>query len=269
MVGLGRLRHRVRAAAHTVADELLTRVVGGPKMYGGGFGSLDELAELVARVRDYDSSIPPTRVEMVWSRSWTTGNANVRSGTFQSPAAGILPLRTRTGHVELYEPRHGNTGRVCLLLAATGEEGYGLRRRLVGPLLREGIGALLLENPFYGSRRPEGQTLSLLRTVRDQFAMNCATVDETWALLRWLRDQGFVPGRPLDLIQLGEVLHLFDGGDMKAARADSLAELFAELDEMQQRRIGELDFRELIDAERARRLGTSSQRPRLRPRVRS
>lgn len=81
-------------------------------------------------------------------------------------------------------------------------------------------------------------------------------------------DQGFVPGRPLDLIQLGEVLHLFDGGDMKAARADSLAELFAELDEMQQRRIGELDFRELIDAERARRLGTSAHRPRLRPRMR-
>ncbi len=191
---ISRLRHRVRAAAHTVADELLTRVVGGPKMYAGGFGSLDELEVLVARVRDYDPAVPPERLEMVWRRSWTTSHARVRRGTFQSPAADILPASTRTGQVELYEPRRGNTGRVCLLLAATGEEGYGLRRRLVGPLVREGIGALLLENPFYGSRRPEGQTLSLLRTVRDQFAMNCATVDEARALLCWLRDQGFVPG---------------------------------------------------------------------------
>jgi len=191
MVGLGR---RVRAMAHGVADELLTRVIGGPKMYAAGFGALDELESLVERVRTYDPRVPPARLDIAWQRSWTTASAHVRAGTFESPAAASLPQRTRTARVEMYEPREGAGGRTCLLLSATGDEGFGLRRRLVSDLLRAGIGALLLENPFYGRRRPPGQTLSLLRTVRDQFAMNTATVDETRALLRWLRDQGHVPG---------------------------------------------------------------------------
>ena len=188
------LRRRLEATAHTVADELLTRVIGGPKMYARGFGSLQELDTLVDRVRTYDPSRPPARLQMRWTDETKGRRARIRRGTFESPAADILPPRTRTGHVELHEPLQGASGRVCVLLAATGEEGYALRRRLVGDLLREGIGALLLENPFYGVRRPEGQTLSLLRTVRDQFAMNTATVDEARALLRWLRDEGFVPG---------------------------------------------------------------------------
>lgn len=188
------LRRRVRATAHGVADELLTRAMGGPKLYADGFGSLDELDVLVETVRTYDAAQPPARIQMRWGRSWTTSSATVRAGRFESPAASMLPLRTRTAAIEFHEPRRHATGRVCLLLAATGEEGYPLRRRLVGALLSEGIGAVLLENPFYGSRRPEGQRFSLLRTVRDQFAMNTATVDEARALLGWIRAEGFVPG---------------------------------------------------------------------------
>ncbi len=185
---------RVRATAHGVADELLTRAMGGPKLYADGFGSLDELDALVQTVRGYDAALPPMRIEMAWQHSRTSSTATVRVGSFVSPAASMLPPRTRTAFVEFHEPLHGATGRVCLLLAATGEEGYPLRRRLVHDLLAQGIGAVLLENPFYGSRRPEGQRFSLLRTVRDQFAMNTATVDEARALLRWIRDEGFVPG---------------------------------------------------------------------------
>ncbi|MGH1342968.1 MAG: alpha/beta hydrolase family protein [Nannocystales bacterium] len=184
----------MRAAAHGVADELLTRAVGGPKLYSEGFGSLDELDALVETIRDYDASEPPSGIAMHWGERWTSSSARVRVGTFESPAASMLPPRTRRASVEFHEPLRGATGQVCLLLAATGEEGYTLRRRLVGDLLAEGIAALLLENPFYGSRRPQGQRFSLLRTVRDQFAMNTATVDEARALLGWIRDEGYVPG---------------------------------------------------------------------------
>ncbi|MFO7567753.1 MAG: YhjD/YihY/BrkB family envelope integrity protein [Enhygromyxa sp.] len=68
-------------------------------------------------------------------------------------------------------------------------------------------------------------------------------------------DQGYVPGRPLEQIELGEVIHMFDGGDMQAARDDALAEVFEELDELLARKIGRLSFRELVDMERARREG--------------
>jgi YihY family inner membrane protein len=73
-------------------------------------------------------------------------------------------------------------------------------------------------------------------------------------------DNGYVPGRPLEQIELAEVLHMFDGGDMKAARADALASLFEELDDSQRRKIGALDFRVLVDMERARREGRAYER---------
>ncbi len=188
------LSKRVRAAAHIVADEMLTRVMGGPKLYAQGFGSLEELDILVDTIRRYDTSAAPVVPYIRWNEERRSSLGTVRRGVFTSPAASMLPSETRLAHVEFHEPRGHLGGRVCLLLAATGEEGYGLRRRLVQPLLREGIGALLLENPFYGRRRPNGQRLSLLRTVRDQFAMNTATVDEARGLLGWLRGQGHVPG---------------------------------------------------------------------------
>jgi YihY family inner membrane protein len=68
-------------------------------------------------------------------------------------------------------------------------------------------------------------------------------------------DQGYVPGRPLEQIELGTIIHMFDGGDMQAARADALAALFEELDAVQTRKIGGVSFRELVDMERARREG--------------
>jgi YihY family inner membrane protein len=68
-------------------------------------------------------------------------------------------------------------------------------------------------------------------------------------------DQGYVPGRPLEQIELGAIIHMFDGGDVKAARADALAELFEDLDGTLERKIGNVTFRELIEMERARREG--------------
>lgn len=37
------------------------------------------------------------------------------------------------------------------MLAASREEGFALRERLDAPRVREGIGLLLLENPYYGA----------------------------------------------------------------------------------------------------------------------
>ncbi len=68
-------------------------------------------------------------------------------------------------------------------------------------------------------------------------------------------EQGYVPARPLEQIQLDQVIHMFDGGDMKGVRDDALAELFEDLDETMGRKVGGINFRELVDMERARREG--------------
>jgi hypothetical protein len=45
---------------------------------------------------------------------------------------------------------------LCIQLAATGDQGLWKRRRFIAqPLLAQGIGSLILENAYYGSRRPK------------------------------------------------------------------------------------------------------------------
>lgn len=77
-------------------------------------------------------------------------------------------------------------------------------------------------------------------------------------------DHGYIPGRPLQKIELAATIQMFDGGDMQAARADVLANLFEELDEVIARKIGGLDFRELVDMERAKREERPYERRRTR-----
>lgn len=61
-----------------------------------------------------------------------------------------------------------------------------MRRNVALPLAREGITSFILENPYYGARRPRGQARADLHTVADQAAMNGATIVEARALLRLL-----------------------------------------------------------------------------------
>jgi hypothetical protein len=66
----------------------------------------------------------------------------------------------------------------------------------------------------------------------------------------------------LQKIELATTIHMFDGGDMQAVRADVLANLFEELDEVIARKIGGLNFRELVDMETAKREGRPYERRR-------
>jgi hypothetical protein len=60
------------------------------------------------------------------------------------------------------------------------------------PLSKRGIGSLILENPFYGKRRPAGQHKKMLRSFSDLFLMGGATFMEGRALLDWLQQEGYL-----------------------------------------------------------------------------
>ncbi len=77
---------------------------------------------------------------------------------------------------------------LCLLMASFNDHGYSTRGALAALLARRGIGAVLLENPFYGSRNPvDGQPM---RTVADLLIMGSAAVYEGRALLLGLHEAG-------------------------------------------------------------------------------
>ena len=62
------------------------------------------------------------------------------------------------------------------------------------PMLRErGIASVLVENPYYGLRKPRKQLRSSLFFVSDLFLMGAALIFESQVLLRWAAEEGFGP----------------------------------------------------------------------------
>ncbi len=126
-----------------------------------------------------------------WSSPRRLPWGEVRTGRFVSPASG-LPSASAWAHVEFWlPPGSGTTTPVAIHFAATGDQGYTRRRLLTAPLLARGIGFMLLESPFYGRRRPAGQSGTRLRTVADLLTLIHASVCEGLALLRALQDDGY------------------------------------------------------------------------------
>jgi len=190
------VRKKLAALAHGWTDDVAT-AIGQVKLYPDGFGDFDALQECVDRVKAYTAASAPAPIDIRWHDPPKTDRLDgslVRRGEFRSPAAALMPEACATAPVEMRLPRGSRIADrppMVLLLAATGEQGFTFRRRTSTSLLRRGIGVLMLENPYYGARRPAGQMMAVLRTVRDQFAMNTATVDEARALLSWLQREGY------------------------------------------------------------------------------
>ena len=112
---------------------------------------------------------------------------------FDSPFADQLPDSSKVVEALIVLPADWSYETpVCVQLAATGDEGFEARRSMVAePLSQLGIGSVILENPYYGSRRPSDQQGTYLHAVSDLWAMGLAVVSEARALVRWLRRQGF------------------------------------------------------------------------------
>lgn len=179
------------------------------RLYADGFGDRDRLDSLVCGVRELGAE-PPEPIELCWSRPRSSLGISVSRGYGESPAAAILPDESRDVLLERWLPR--DDAPHCLILATTGEEGFANRRLLALWLARKGIASVIVENPYYGARRPKGQLGAAVRTVADQFAMNLATVMEIRSLLF-----GFV-ARDLDVGATG-----FSQGGMMAAFGAALS----------------------------------------------
>lgn len=179
-------------------DRFVASATSLPRFFREGWGPLDLLDALVERA-SATALGPPARIDLRWrpGRRRVDGTYLFR-GWFESPDTALpLPPRTRTAHVELLLPRDAFEGRlpaVCLHLAGTGDSTYVGRRLMAAPLARRhGIGAMILQNPYYGERKPSGQCGAKLGRVVDQLLMNLATLAESRALLRWLREEGYAP----------------------------------------------------------------------------
>lgn len=178
---------------HALLDHACTQALRIGVLYRDGFGDRAQLARIVESVESYSRERPLGTIflrDVAPAKKLAGGE--IRLATFESPGPTPVAAESRIARVQIWSP--SRMREMCIILAATGDEGFFVRRGLAQRLFRAGIGSVVLENPYYGSRRPRGQYGPALRSVADQFAMNTATVDEARALLGWIRDAGYVPG---------------------------------------------------------------------------
>ncbi|KAG7204415.1 hypothetical protein KM043_004856 [Ampulex compressa] len=139
-------------------------------------------------------------IKITKDEEWS--DCHIIEGCFASPfqehLPGIMPDETKTAYFQVVLPRKWSSHKIkpiCLHLAGTGDHFFWRRRNLIArPLLKEfGIASVLLENPFYGLRKPRDQIRSSLHNVCDIFIMGGCLIMESIVLLNWCEQQGFGP----------------------------------------------------------------------------
>src|SRR5690242_8439481 len=160
----------------------------GPRFFQDGWGDRG-LCEAMDPVGLSRRRIP--RLEVTLQPARREHGGLLHEGSFESPEARLPPC-ARTARIRLLLPER-RIRAVAVHLAASGDQGFGVRLRFAAPLLERGIGALVLENAYYGARRPANQPRHAYRSISDLHLMGAATFQEGRALLRWLRETLRVP----------------------------------------------------------------------------
>ncbi|KAM3832029.1 protein ABHD18 isoform 3-T5 [Vipera latastei] len=153
-------------------------------------GNREKCQNLVPR--DY-----PVHINKVEEQS----DCKILDGHFISPLAhyvpDIMPSESITARFQFIVPKRWNSKYkpVCIHLAGTGDHYFWRRRTLMArPMIKEAsMASLLLENPYYGYRKPKDQLRSCLKNVSDLFVMGGALVLESATLLHWLEKEGYGP----------------------------------------------------------------------------
>lgn len=191
-------------------DFLFGMAAGKPRFFADGWGDrsfctgvdFDALVRRRARASQLRLG-PPARAY----------GGLLRDASFASPEAR-LPDCARTARVKVLLPEDRPLEGLYVHLAASGDQGFALRLRFAAPLLAKGIGAVVLENAYYGARRPSGQLGPAVRSVSDLYLMASATFQEGRALLRWAKDELRAPRVGVTGFSMGGQLAAMVGASM-------------------------------------------------------
>ncbi len=194
-----KLRSRLRIVREIARDLLglkpgdaLLGIRDETLFFSEGWGDLEKIERLrSSRLLEEDPKpLDVTRDEI---RQEPDGSTR-KFASFRSPMPEeFLPEVARTARVQLLLPKGYTTETpIVIVFPMTGDEGYEFREgRVCQPMLRRGIGTLVLEGPFYGVRRPTYQKNYFFNTVHDLMAMSIAASLEGRAMLTELRARGF------------------------------------------------------------------------------
>uniref|UniRef100_A0A8C6SJG4 Abhydrolase domain containing 18 n=1 Tax=Neogobius melanostomus TaxID=47308 RepID=A0A8C6SJG4_9GOBI len=175
------------------------------KLFIGGWGKPEDFKRLfefrkVIGDRDKCTGLVPDDYPVFIDKTEEHSDCHIHNGHFISPLVhlvpGILPTEAVKARFQFIVPKQWRKNRpVCIHLAGTGDHFFWRRRTLMArPMVKEaGMASLLLENPYYGVRKPKDQLRSCLKNVSDLFVMGGALILESSVLLRWLEREGYWP----------------------------------------------------------------------------
>uniref|UniRef100_A0A0K8TRX4 Protein ABHD18 n=1 Tax=Tabanus bromius TaxID=304241 RepID=A0A0K8TRX4_TABBR len=177
------------------------------KFFEKGWGKPENLKRLfefrkVISNREACTRLVPDDYPVQITKTEKTSECTILEGNFFTPLEfhlpGLVPKASKKAHFQVLLPNKWRDERfkpMCIHLAGTGDHYFWRRRNFIAkPLLREGgIGAIILENPFYGVRKPEDQVRSNLHNVSDIFVMGGCLILESLVLLKWCEKMGFGP----------------------------------------------------------------------------
>lgn len=188
-------------------DHILHRLLIRSKFFAKGWGDYEQLRRLqqvqasTFRVREKPSQdlFEATQLtSLTLSKPFIKNGMTLVNGSFLSPFEelvypGLLPVESRTAYFQLVLPanRDQAPNGFALHFAGTGDHNFWRRRELsCKPLLEQhNIASIILQNPYYGLRKPPDQFSSSLRYVLDLFAMGSAMIAEAFTLLQWGQKQ--------------------------------------------------------------------------------
>lgn len=177
------------------------------KYFIKGWGKPDNIKRLfdfkkLMKARDTCSQLVPSDYPVLIDKVEEHTSYRILEGHLISPFVQYLPeVVPKESHKAWFQvllPRKWVTEPlrpICIHLAGTGDHYFWRRRTLTcRPLLKEhGVASIILENPFYGLRKPKDQVRSNLHCVSDIFVMGGCLVLESIALLHWCEREGFGP----------------------------------------------------------------------------
>ncbi|XP_046871295.1 protein ABHD18 [Hypomesus transpacificus] len=175
------------------------------KLFIQGWGKPDDLKRIfefrrIIGNREKCKDLVPKDYPVFIDKVEDQSDCKIHNGYFISPleeiVPGILPPESVKARFQFIVPKKWKRhSPVCIHLAGTGDHFFWRRRTLIArPMIKEaGMASLLLENPYYGYRKPKDQIRSSLRNVSDLFVMGGALILESAVLLHWLEREGYWP----------------------------------------------------------------------------
>ena len=190
----------------SMLDNIYSALANRERFFQDGWGDIPGLTYIMDKDPTSLHMRPVDDVHVQWEHERRHKHYILREGWFETnfefvyelegeTTAVYLPEEARRAHIQMILPRAtGEKSPLTLHFAATGDEGFDRRQFFMArPLAKAGIGSVLLENPFYGSRRPSDQKGAAVREFTGFLRMSRAATDEGVALLRYLQKEGYGP----------------------------------------------------------------------------